>query len=220
MTLMFVNPCAPPWQQEQETSYTILRARACNVTLSGLKADTAYLLQIRARTAAGYGASSRSFEFETSPDSAFSMSSESSQVIMIAVSSAVAVILLIVLLYILISSGRLKLPSKKEMCVAIKTLKAGYTDQQRRDFLAEASIMGQFDHPNIIRLEGVVTRSLPRSMFSPIWGPAASKAKRASINPYASLCFPCRTAATLLLLLLLPLLLLLLLSNPDQHHLT
>ncbi|XP_056435406.1 ephrin type-A receptor 3 isoform X2 [Gadus chalcogrammus] len=218
-------------KQEQETSYTILRAKGCNVTLSGLKADTAYLLQIRARTAAGYGASSRSFEFETSPDSAFSMSSENSQVVLIAVSSAVAIILLIVLLYVVISrfcchskskhpdekrhfgnghlrlpgirtyvdphtyedpsqavhefakeldasciaidkvvgagefgevcSGRLKLPSKKEMCVAIKTLKAGYTDKQRREFLAEASIMGQFDHPNIIRLEGVVTRSKP-----------------------------------------------------------
>lgn len=32
-------------------------------------------------------------------------------------------------------------------------------DRQRRDFLREASIMGQFDHPNIIRLEGVVTKS-------------------------------------------------------------
>lgn len=56
------------WQEEQETSYTILRARGCNVTLNGLKANTAYLLQIRARTAAGYGASSPSFQFETSPD--------------------------------------------------------------------------------------------------------------------------------------------------------
>uniref|UniRef100_A0A8C5G601 receptor protein-tyrosine kinase n=1 Tax=Gouania willdenowi TaxID=441366 RepID=A0A8C5G601_GOUWI len=60
-----------------------------------------------------------------------------------------------------VCSGRLRLPSKKEICVAIKTLKGGYTDKQRRDFLAEASIMGQFDHPNIIRLEGVVTRSKP-----------------------------------------------------------
>uniref|UniRef100_A0A8C7EZC8 receptor protein-tyrosine kinase n=1 Tax=Oncorhynchus kisutch TaxID=8019 RepID=A0A8C7EZC8_ONCKI len=60
-----------------------------------------------------------------------------------------------------VCSGRLRLPSKKENCVAIKTLKAGYTDKQRRDFLSEASIMGQFDHPNIIRLEGVVTRSKP-----------------------------------------------------------
>ncbi|XP_044221387.1 ephrin type-A receptor 3 isoform X6 [Thunnus albacares] len=219
-------------KEEQETSYTILRARGCNVTLNGLKPNTAYLLQIRARTAAGYGASSPSFQFETSPDSAFSISSESSQVVLIAISSAVAIILLTVLLYVLIGrfcchskskhpdekrlhfgnghlrlpgirtyvdphtyedpsqavhefakeldasciaidkvvgagefgevcSGRLKLPSKKEICVAIKTLKGGYTDKQRRDFLAEASIMGQFDHPNIIRLEGVVTRSKP-----------------------------------------------------------
>uniref|UniRef100_A0A673Y7Y4 receptor protein-tyrosine kinase n=1 Tax=Salmo trutta TaxID=8032 RepID=A0A673Y7Y4_SALTR len=218
-------------KQEQETSYTILRSKGCNVTLGGLKADTSYLLQIRARTAAGYGASSRSFEFETSPDS-FSISSESSQVVLIAISSSVAIILLTVLLYVVIGrfcgyskskqpdekrlhfgnghlrlpgirtyvdphtyedpsqavhefakeldasciaidkvvgagefgevcSGRLRLPSKKEICVAIKTLKAGYTDKQRRDFLSEASIMGQFDHPNIIRLEGVVTRSKP-----------------------------------------------------------
>lgn len=58
-----------------------------------------------------------------------------------------------------VCSGRLRLPSKKEISVAIKTLKVGYTEKQRRDFLGEASIMGQFDHPNIIRLEGVVTKS-------------------------------------------------------------
>lgn len=57
--------------------------------------------------------------------------------------------------------GRLKLPGKREINVAIKTLKAGYSEKQRRDFLSEASIMGQFDHPNIIRLEGVVTKSRP-----------------------------------------------------------
>uniref|UniRef100_UPI00358F66C3 ephrin type-B receptor 2-like isoform X4 n=1 Tax=Myxine glutinosa TaxID=7769 RepID=UPI00358F66C3 len=60
-----------------------------------------------------------------------------------------------------VCSGRLKLPGKREMSVAIKTLKAGYTDRQRRDFLSEASIMGQFDHPNVIHLEGVVTKSRP-----------------------------------------------------------
>ncbi|XP_043935650.1 ephrin type-B receptor 5-like [Protopterus annectens] len=57
--------------------------------------------------------------------------------------------------------GRLKLPNKREFTVAIKTLKSGYTDIQRRDFLSEASIMGQFDHPNVIHLEGVVTKSRP-----------------------------------------------------------
>ncbi|XP_078513798.1 ephrin type-A receptor 3 isoform X1 [Lissotriton helveticus] len=219
-------------KQEQETSYTILRSRGTNVTINGLKPDTTYVFQIRARTAAGYGPNSRKFEFETSPDS-FSISSENSQVVMIAISAAVAIILLTIVVYVLIGrfcgynksvhspdekrlhfgnghvklsglktyidphtyedpnqavhefakeldstsvsidkvvgagefgevcSGRLKLPSKKEICVAIKTLKAGYTEKQRRDFLSEASIMGQFDHPNIIRLEGVATKSKP-----------------------------------------------------------
>ncbi|KAJ6657845.1 hypothetical protein lerEdw1_001895 [Lerista edwardsae] len=58
-------------------------------------------------------------------------------------------------------SGRLKPPGKHELPVAIKTLKVGYREKQRRDFLGEASIMGQFDHPNIIHLEGVVTKSNP-----------------------------------------------------------
>ncbi|KAI4548492.1 hypothetical protein MG293_000822 [Ovis ammon polii] len=58
-----------------------------------------------------------------------------------------------------VCSGRLKTPGKREIPVAIKTLKGGHMDRQRRDFLREASIMGQFDHPNIIRLEGVVTKT-------------------------------------------------------------
>ncbi|KAM8864782.1 ephrin type-A receptor 2 isoform 2-T2 [Spinachia spinachia] len=54
--------------------------------------------------------------------------------------------------------GNLKMPGRKEVAVAIKTLKPGYTEKQRQDFLSEASIMGQFSHQNIIRLEGVVTK--------------------------------------------------------------
>uniref|UniRef100_A0A8C6TCA8 receptor protein-tyrosine kinase n=1 Tax=Neogobius melanostomus TaxID=47308 RepID=A0A8C6TCA8_9GOBI len=60
-----------------------------------------------------------------------------------------------------VCSGNLRQPGKREILVALKTLKAGYTERQRRDFLSEASIMGQFDHPNIIHLEGVVTKSSP-----------------------------------------------------------
>ncbi|KAG7477590.1 hypothetical protein MATL_G00071210 [Megalops atlanticus] len=54
--------------------------------------------------------------------------------------------------------GVLKVPGRKEVAVAIKTLKPGYTEKQRQDFLSEASIMGQFSHQNIIRLEGVITK--------------------------------------------------------------
>lgn len=62
--------------------------------------------------------------------------------------------------------GRMRLPGKRDIPVALKTLKAGYTEKQKRDFLAEASIMAQFDHPNVIRLEGVVTQStLPVELY-------------------------------------------------------
>lgn len=58
-----------------------------------------------------------------------------------------------------VCSGHLRLPGRMGIAVAIKTLKGGYMEQQRREFLREASIMGQFNNPNIIRLEGVVTKS-------------------------------------------------------------
>lgn len=45
--------------------------------------------------------------------------------------------------------------------VAVKTLKSGASKKNRTDFLLEASIMGQFSHPNVISLVGVVTRSDP-----------------------------------------------------------
>ncbi|XP_007523775.1 ephrin type-A receptor 2 [Erinaceus europaeus] len=62
--------------------------------------------------------------------------------------------------------GTLKASGKKEVPVAIKTLKAGYTDKQRVDFLSEASIMGQFSHHNIIRLEGVVSKYKPMMIIT------------------------------------------------------
>ncbi|XP_061900413.1 ephrin type-A receptor 7 isoform X1 [Entelurus aequoreus] len=58
-------------------------------------------------------------------------------------------------------SGRITLPGKRDASVAIKTLKMGYTEKQKQDFLFEASIMAQFDHPNVLHLEGVVTRGKP-----------------------------------------------------------
>uniref|UniRef100_A0A0N5ANS5 receptor protein-tyrosine kinase n=1 Tax=Syphacia muris TaxID=451379 RepID=A0A0N5ANS5_9BILA len=45
--------------------------------------------------------------------------------------------------------------------IAIKTLKPGSSDKAKADFLMEASIMGQFQHENVIRLIGVVTKSEP-----------------------------------------------------------
>uniref|UniRef100_A0A7M4EH21 receptor protein-tyrosine kinase n=1 Tax=Crocodylus porosus TaxID=8502 RepID=A0A7M4EH21_CROPO len=243
------------FEKDQETSYTIIKSKETTITADGLKPGSAYIFQIRARTAAGYGGFSRRFEIETSPVSV-AASSDQSQIPIIAVSVTVGVILLAVVIGFLLSgsccdhgcgwasslravaypsliwrcgyskakqdpeeekmhfhnghiklpgvrtyidphtyedpnqavhefakeieascitiervigagefgevcSGRLKLQGKREFPVAIKTLKVGYTEKQRRDFLGEASIMGQFDHPNIIHLEGVVTKSKP-----------------------------------------------------------
>ncbi|XP_059700316.1 ephrin type-A receptor 5 isoform X7 [Haemorhous mexicanus] len=243
------------FEKDQETSYTIIKSKETAITADGLKPGSAYVFQIRARTAAGYGGFSRRFEFETSPVSV-AASSDQSQIPIIVVSVTVGVILLAVVIGFLLSgsccdhgcgwasslravaypsltwrcgyskakqdpeeekmhfhnghiklpgvrtyvdphtyedpnqavhefakeieascitiervigagefgevcSGRLKLQGKREFAVAIKTLKVGYTEKQRRDFLGEASIMGQFDHPNIIHLEGVVTKSKP-----------------------------------------------------------
>ncbi|XP_053559247.1 ephrin type-A receptor 5 isoform X2 [Bombina bombina] len=226
------------FEKDQETSYTIIKSKDTDTIAEGLKPASTYIFQIRARTAAGYGAFSRRFEFETSPVcksfKSFAATGDQSQIPIIAVSVTVGVILLAGVVGFLLSgrrcgyskakqdpeeekmhfhnghiklpgiktyidphtyedpnqavhefakeidasciniervigagefgevcSGRIKLPGKREFPIAIKTLKVGYTDKQRRDFLGEASIMGQFDHPNIIHLEGVVTKSKP-----------------------------------------------------------
>ncbi|CAG0888322.1 unnamed protein product [Cyprideis torosa] len=62
--------------------------------------------------------------------------------------------------------GKLKYPGRPEITVAIKTLKPGSSDRAKRDFLSEASSMGQFEHPNVIYLQGVVTKSTPHMIIT------------------------------------------------------
>ncbi|XP_074023081.1 LOW QUALITY PROTEIN: ephrin type-B receptor 4-like, partial [Numenius arquata] len=62
--------------------------------------------------------------------------------------------------------GRLALPGRPETPVAVKTLKGGAGERQRRDFLGEAARMGQFLHPNVVRLRGVVTASAPAMILT------------------------------------------------------
>uniref|UniRef100_A0A493T892 Ephrin type-B receptor 2 n=1 Tax=Anas platyrhynchos platyrhynchos TaxID=8840 RepID=A0A493T892_ANAPP len=177
--------------------------------IEGLRPGMVYVVQVRARTVAGYGKYSGKMCFQTLTDDDYK-SELREQLPLIAGSAAAGVVFIVSLVAISIVcrspgmkiyidpftyedpneavrefakeidvsfvkieevigagefgevyKGRLKLPGKREIYVAIKTLKAGYSEKQRRDFLSEASIMGQFDHPNIIRLEGVVTKSRP-----------------------------------------------------------
>ncbi|XP_060012457.1 ephrin type-A receptor 1 isoform X5 [Lagenorhynchus albirostris] len=57
--------------------------------------------------------------------------------------------------------GSLRTPSQGAKTVAIKTLKDTSPDGQWWNFLREATIMGQFNHPHILHLEGVVTKRKP-----------------------------------------------------------
>ncbi len=52
--------------------------------------------------------------------------------------------------------------------VAIKTTNSDASEVEQVKFLQEAAIMGQFHHPNIVRLHGVVTMEQPvRESMSP-----------------------------------------------------
>ncbi|PIO40536.1 Ephrin type-B receptor 4 [Aquarana catesbeiana] len=216
------------FEKDQEKPITMfLKTPGSEARLVGLRTGTVYVVQVRARTEAGYGAFSGDVLFRTlsqNPEKA------QPQVELIAGTAGVGAILVIVVIIIAVvcvrkhgshkepeycdkpgqylighstklyidpftyedpneavrefakeidasyvkieevigagefgevCRGRLKVPGKKENYVAIKTLKGGYTERQRREFLSEASIMGQFHHPNIIHLEGVITNNCP-----------------------------------------------------------
>jgi len=55
-----------------------------------------------------------------------------------------------------VTRGKWKSGSHQEIEVAIKTLNVDASDKDRLRFFQEAAIMCQFDHPNVIKLHGVV----------------------------------------------------------------
>ena len=48
-------------------------------------------------------------------------------------------------------------PNSDSLNVAIKTLKLPAKEEDRVKFLQEGAIMGQFRHPNVVKLHGIVT---------------------------------------------------------------
>lgn len=48
-----------------------------------------------------------------------------------------------------------------QLQVAVKTLSPQASEEDRIKFLQEAAVMGQFTHPNIVKLHGVITVDLP-----------------------------------------------------------
>lgn len=57
--------------------------------------------------------------------------------------------------------GRLQPRGRREQAVAIQALWTGGAESLQMTFLSQAAVLGQFQHPNILRLEGVVTKSRP-----------------------------------------------------------
>ena len=50
-----------------------------------------------------------------------------------------------------------------EIEVAVKTLKEGSEEAEKVKFLQEATIMGQFKHPNVVMMHGMITVGGPVS---------------------------------------------------------
>uniref|UniRef100_A0A7N6BFT3 receptor protein-tyrosine kinase n=1 Tax=Anabas testudineus TaxID=64144 RepID=A0A7N6BFT3_ANATE len=200
-------------KDHSEMNSTILRSQTNTARVEGLRSGTVYVVQVRARTVAGFGKYSSKMCFQTLTDVKQFLLLESSLRTLVVLELSLRAdmsncpsplgcpthfsgspgmkiyidpftyedpneavrefakeidVSTVKIEEVIgagefgeVYKGRLKLPGKREIYVAIKTLKAGYVEKQRRDFLSEASIMGQFDHPNIIRLEGVVTKSRP-----------------------------------------------------------
>ncbi|KAM6172550.1 ephrin type-B receptor 2 isoform 3-T3 [Erethizon dorsatum] len=157
-----------------EYNATAIKSPTNTVTVQGLKAGAIYVFQVRARTVAGYGRYSGKMYFQTMTEvtpgmkiyiDPFTYEDPNEAVREFAKEIDISCVKIEQVIgageFGEVCSGHLKLPGKREIFVAIKTLKSGYTEKQRRDFLSEASIMGQFDHPNVIHLEGVVTKSTP-----------------------------------------------------------
>ena len=55
------------------------------------------------------------------------------------------------------------------MEVAVKTLKPAAKEEDKVKFLQEAAIMGQFNHPNVVKLFGVITMGEPVSDSDSSW---------------------------------------------------
>uniref|UniRef100_A0A673IGR8 receptor protein-tyrosine kinase n=1 Tax=Sinocyclocheilus rhinocerous TaxID=307959 RepID=A0A673IGR8_9TELE len=65
-----------------------------------------------------------------------------------------------------VSRGRYRPLGRREVLVAVKTLRWGVTDREKNVFLSEAGVLGQFDHPNVLKLEGVITRTPPERIIT------------------------------------------------------
>uniref|UniRef100_A0A672ZUP2 receptor protein-tyrosine kinase n=1 Tax=Sphaeramia orbicularis TaxID=375764 RepID=A0A672ZUP2_9TELE len=183
---IFISSLQEDENEKDVTTYTVLILEKSSVQINDLSPDTTYMFRVQAISPEGNpGSYSKEYEFHTSPlgTNSFKNTTFLSFLFLkplktyvdphmyedpnIAIQKFVTEIdpgfiskqkVIGVGEFGEVFRGVMKTPTRGEVPVAIKTLKPGYSEKQRQDFLGEASIMGQFSHPNIIRLEGVVTK--------------------------------------------------------------
>jgi len=62
--------------------------------------------------------------------------------------------------------GKKLSPNSVEADVVIETLKERASEKERCNFLIKADNLGKFSHPHIVRLEGVVSMSVPNIILT------------------------------------------------------
>lgn len=89
-----------------------------------------------------------------------------------------------------VSRGRYRPPGRREVLVAVKTLRWGASDREKGMFLSEAGVLGQFDHPNVLKLEGVITHVPPARIVTEFMenGPLDSFLRVSESNTPRTLC--------------------------------
>nr|XP_057910157.1 ephrin type-B receptor 5 isoform X2 [Doryrhamphus excisus] len=160
------------------------------LSIGSLIPGSIYAFQIRARNERGYGPYSNTIYFTTLPLEEHSQQARNHLPLLVGSVMGGAAFLLVVAAIVVVvvfrskrrespysdrlqryisnraqfgevSRGRYRPPGRREVLVAVKTLRWGASDREKGMFLSEAGVLGQFDHPNVLKLEGVVTRVPP-----------------------------------------------------------
>nr|XP_014347135.1 PREDICTED: ephrin type-A receptor 1 [Latimeria chalumnae] len=167
-------------EKGENNSYNVKQIKEAMATLEELQPGTTYLVQVRVLTPIGPGPYSSAYQFQTlpavekvplkpyvdlhayeDPSQAFLQFTREIEPSHLSTENTIGEGE-----FGEVYRGVLKYPGKERIPVAIKTLKSTYSESQWWNFLREATIMGQFHHPNIIHLEGVVTRKKPMMILT------------------------------------------------------
>ncbi|XP_054858243.1 ephrin type-A receptor 1 isoform X2 [Eublepharis macularius] len=167
------------FEKGEEKQYTVQHLQEPQVTLVNLQPDTAYVMRVRSITPFGHGPFSQAQEFRTLPQDEIWLKpyvdlqpyeDPSRGVLEFTKELDPSLVNIETVIgegeFGEVYRGTLHLAGKERGVVAIKTLKSSYSDSTWWNFLREATIMGQFNHPNIVRLEGVVTKRNPMMIIT------------------------------------------------------